>query len=1722
MKAKGATGRGLRLSATNWTLIFLLSCVGPGRARADCDDALGPGDVCTPRISFNIGGTTYKIPYCRNHALGTPSTAYSRAVIVIHGCERNAIDYFNDINGIVGEERELDDTIIIAPQFVMKYGSTDDIASAGLGSDILYWGSGWSTGYNSKNSSATISSFAVVDQIAERLKDNFSNMRQIVVVGHSAGGQFVNRYAAGSKIPEDVLYPAGVDIRYIVANPSSYLYLNEERWDQNDTNQYKFWIPDSNYLTDFCSDYDNNTNYDSYKYGLKNIKYSSCTYMRDVDPVDPGGAIVSQYQQREVIYLLGDKDTGSASLDTGCRAMLQGEHRYERGTVYYEYLQYYYGSSIRLVQRKSVVQGVDHNHTKMFRSDEGRKYIFHGLCRPMGVSATKGTSPVWVSVSWDPVAGATGYRAYRSESAAGPWTQISSQIGTGHLDYPPTPGKAYFYSVVATDGVDDSARSPYDTGWCKLSAPGGVSASDGAYQDKVRVSWNPVNGASHYRVYRGESSGGTKTALGNWQTGSGYDDNPPTAGKVYYYWVGAAVDGSGTRASEYSNFDAGYRKLESPTGVTASDGAYTNKVHISWNGVSGASHYGVYRATSAGGAKTLLTALWVTDTSYEDGSASPGLTYYYWAKAAVSLGGARAGDFSSGDTGWRMLVALTGVSASDGEYTDKVRISWNAVIGATYYRVYRAASLTGVKTALGNWQSGTSYDDSSATPGKDYYYWVKGSPTSDGARSTGFSSPDAGRRKLSAPTGISASDGSYRDKVRITWNAAAGATHYRIWRSTSATGTKITLMADWRSGTSYDDGAAVPETTYYYWVKAATSSAGARASDFSGHDSGWRKTPLSPPTGLAASDGAYTTHVHVTWTGGGGTSHYRVYRSDTSGGARTELGNWQTATSYDDIPPVPGASYYYWVKGATNSTGDDATDFSLPDTGWRRLSAPEGLLASDGEFTDRVRTTWLAASGATHYQLSRSWGQYAEKTAVTGWQTTTSFDDTEPTPGDSYYYWVKAATSSVGARASDFSVHDSGWRKLLAPTGVSASNGTYTDKVRITWDKVEGALYYQVCRATSPTGEKTEVGFWNMATTYEDTSSVPGTTYYYWVKAAVGYTGGRASEYSSYDSGWRPLSAQFHTAASEGLETTSPASIKVVLSGTSTQTVTVDYAATGGTAQNGLDYTLSQGTVIFEPGQTSMIIDANVIYDGLEESDETIEVTLSNPTGPVVIGMIQQHTYTILDNTKYLVCTDGSGDFPNIQAAIDSVVSRDVIELCDGTFTGAGNREVDYKGKAITIRSKSGDAEKCTIDCANSMGKPYTGFKFVSDEGPGSILASVTIGNGAYGIICGARGYPPLNPPRSGSPTIRDCILSNNKGGSGGIGGSVYNGGGMLCVGKSAPIIIRCRFFDNSAGAGGFIAGIFNGGGVCCEESSPSLHNCSFVDNTAPAQLTSGGNGGAMYCDAGAPILDGCTFSGNSAKGAGGAFACEGGRVALSNCVFSANHTGTGSTMSGNGGAAAFSDSGVTMSFCTFVGNQAMTGGAVWCHGGYLAGGAEVANCTFYENAASTGGAIYVQSGPPATVTNTIIADNKEGGAVACYSAGATLTCCDVYSNAGGDWVGCIAGQDIVRNNISLDPVFCRPAMWDLLLRRSSPCVPFSPPNSQCGLIGAWPAECLPGDLDRSGRVDMIDFALFGRAWLSERGEVHWDPECDISTPADDLIDMWDLAAFVEDWQIDD
>lgn len=204
--------------------------------------------------------------------------------------------------------------------------------------------------------------------------------------------------------------------------------------------------------------------------------------------------------------------------------------------------------------------------------------------------------------------------------------------------------------------------------------------------------------------------------------------------------VNVALSGTGT--------SGGAGAPAPPTNVAASDRKFSGKVQVTWNASSGATSYDVYRAdmpawTGVVSPKKLASA---SKTIYDDASAVPGRQYYYWVKARNSRGVSRYSLFDTGyiGTAGSPPPPPTGVSASDGT-PGKVKINWNATSGALVYEIWRAAKpvAEGGKPFRIGFLSGTSFDDTSGTPGATYYYWIK---SRDSWGSSKYSLPNTGYR----------------------------------------------------------------------------------------------------------------------------------------------------------------------------------------------------------------------------------------------------------------------------------------------------------------------------------------------------------------------------------------------------------------------------------------------------------------------------------------------------------------------------------------------------------------------------------------------------------------------------------------------------------------------------------------------------------------------------------------------------------------------------------------------------------------------------------------------------------------------------------------------------------------------------------------------------------------------------------------------------------------
>lgn len=250
--------------------------------------------------------------------------------------------------------------------------------------------------------------------------------------------------------------------------------------------------------------------------------------------------------------------------------------------------------------------------------------------------------------------------------------------------------------------------------------------------------------------------------------------------------------------------------------------------------------------------------------------------------------------------------------------------------------------------------------------------------------------------------------------------------------------------------------------------------------------------------------------------------------------------------------------------------------------------------------------------------------------------------------------------------------------------------------------------------------------------------------------------------------------------------------------------------------------------------------------------------------------------------------------FDAIQEGIDAAANGDTVLVADGTYTGAGNTNLDFGGKAITVRSASG-AESCIIDC---QGGGY-GLYFQSGESAAAVLDGFTITDAGRGIHC-----------VNGSPTIKNCTISNSA-----WGGGMENGAG-------SPTLINCTFSGNTSGDDG-------GGGMASYGGHAELIQCFFDQNSV---TWSEGNGGGMYVRGGSATLTDCVFTQNSTQGYfgdGGGLCVHDASATVINCIFYSNAVSCVPGCWGDGGIISNLSGNVVMSNCTFCDNYAPGCGGV-------------------------------------------------------------------------------------------------------------------------------------------------------------------------------------------------
>jgi pimeloyl-ACP methyl ester carboxylesterase len=307
-------------------------------------------EIADQRLLLDTPDGKGELPIYADHAIEAASPDVTKVLIIIHGTLRNADAYYAAGEELLAKAGDLaDGTMVVAPQFLIG----PDVDAFSLNAQTLAWTqNGWKGGEAARQP-APISSFAALDALLKHFADRrlYPSLKTIVVMGHSAGAQLVQRYAVAAREIED-LTSAGISVRYLVANPSSYLYFDNERPALQDQQAGLASCPKAT----------------QWRYGLAGAP----PYVSTQDPK----LLENRYAARNVVYLLGQADTNPYThfIDRSCGAMAQGPYRLARGLTYFDYMRKRHPSDLN--QKVVEVPGVGHDDEAMFTSDCGIAVLF--------------------------------------------------------------------------------------------------------------------------------------------------------------------------------------------------------------------------------------------------------------------------------------------------------------------------------------------------------------------------------------------------------------------------------------------------------------------------------------------------------------------------------------------------------------------------------------------------------------------------------------------------------------------------------------------------------------------------------------------------------------------------------------------------------------------------------------------------------------------------------------------------------------------------------------------------------------------------------------------------------------------------------------------------------------------------------------------------------------------------------------------------------------------------------------------------------------------------------------------------------------------------------------------------------------------------------------------------------------------------------------------------
>lgn len=452
-----------------------------------------------------------------------------------------------------------------------------------------------------------------------------------------------------------------------------------------------------------------------------------------------------------------------------------------------------------------------------------------------------------------------------------------------------------------------------------------------------------------------------------------------------------------------------------------------------------------------------------------------------------------------------------------------ISLEWSASDGALVYNVYRALSKDGKYSKIKSVET-TYADDDTPAEGNNFYKITALNAYGESSYSEIVSchfekEPEEEKpQKPKAPTGLSAT--SHDEYIKLAWSSVSGSDYYNIYRSSSEIGS-YSLIASENGTYVYDYN---PINGYnYYKITAVNASGESNYSSviscrYTKQEEEPEQSKPSVPSGLKVNNigsDKYPT-IKLTWNSSSNATGYNVYRSSSSSGGYTLLGNTRNC-SYNDSYPMEGMNYY--KVSATNDAGESSlSSYASYNNENATLKAPGKPDISISTSSSSVYLSWTCPSGAnygtpTEYKVYKV-DPYTSNNVLLTSTKSRSYTDSDTHPGKNWY--IVEALNEAGS-AINYASSDE--ISLSRPSSFSATASS--QEITCKWGKVAKATGYQIYYSDSPSGSYFILDDINDKEKTSKTIYYPaasGTSVYlkiraYWI---VGYETPVYSEFTSY------------------------------------------------------------------------------------------------------------------------------------------------------------------------------------------------------------------------------------------------------------------------------------------------------------------------------------------------------------------------------------------------------------------------------------------------------------------------------------------------------------------------------------------------------------------------------------------------------------------------------